>query len=85
MVNVEIEQKAEPQDVVLPNAPPEAKMRLEKFAGKGKGKSSFDLSAIAPQGDFELEIVTTMAMDLGGMKQSMETKMVSSLKYETKE
>ena len=81
-VKITSTQSAKPQDLQNPNAPPGAKMKLQKMDAKGDGKSILSLSKLGPDsGTMTLKSKAEIDNEFGGQKQSMvlEVKTVESV------
>ena len=64
---------------------PGLKVDLTKMTGKGTGESTFDLAKLLPSaGTTDLHSETSMAMDMGGQKQAISTKMDLNVRLEAK-
>lgn len=77
---VKVTQSAEPQQVQLPNLPPQARMDLESMVSKGEGEVSFDLSRLVPT-KARMTIHTDMKarFQVGKEAQTMGMKMDASV------
>ena len=64
---------------------PGLKVDLTKMNGKGTGESTFDLGKLlASAGTSDLHSETEMAMDMGGQKQPISTKLDLNVRLESK-
>ena len=79
-----ITQRAANQKIENP-AMPGLKVDLIKMTGTGTGESTFDLGKLLPSaGTSDLHSDTDMAMDMGGQKQAISTKLDLNVRLETK-
>lgn len=77
VLEVELEQSAEPQEVDMP-IPGGGKVRLQSLKGMGKGKTEFRLGSITPHSEIEVKVASTLTMDVGGQPQTMDMNVTSS-------
>jgi hypothetical protein len=60
-------------------------MDLIKMVGTGTGESKFDLGKLLPsEGTTDLHSETDMAMNMGGQKQPISTKLDLNVRLESK-
>jgi hypothetical protein len=77
-------QRASNQKIESP-AMPGLKMDLIKMVGTGTGESKFDLGKLLPsEGTTDLHSETDMAMNMGGQKQPISTKLDLNVRLESK-
>jgi hypothetical protein len=79
-----ITQRATNQKIESP-AMPGLKVDLIRMTGTGTGESTFDLGKLLPStGTTDLRSETDMAMDMGGQKQPISTKLDLNVRLESK-
>ena len=79
-----VTQRASNQKIESP-AMPGLKLDLIKMVGNGTGESTFELGKLLPStGTTDLHTETDMAMDMGGQKQPISTKLDLNVRLESK-
>jgi hypothetical protein len=77
-------QRAANQKIESP-AMPGLKVDVNKMIGTGTGQSMFDLGKLLPsEGTMDLHSETDMAMNMGGQKQAISTKLDLNVRLESK-
>ena len=81
VIDVAIEQKAEPQDVEAPGIQG-GSLRLEKLQGKGKGKTEIRLDGLVPHAKVDLEVDSRMSMTDGDQSHAVDMTFTSVVEIE---
>ncbi|EMI41231.1 hypothetical protein [Rhodopirellula sp. SWK7] len=79
-MSVEIEQKADPQEIENPMLPAGTKLKLDSLESTGSGKTTISESAIFPASSkVTVHTVSSMSIDAAGQNQKMKTDMTMGM------